>query len=389
MEKTPGKGAWKEKRMSVKRANGMCFLPLLCGVLLILATMQLPAADSASGAPAYPPGTIITIAGAGTNGYAEGGPLVSTGPFAAYGLLFDASGNLYISDFGNSVIRKVDSAGTIRTIAGNGTNGFSGDGGPATSAQLNAPYSVALDSRGNLYIADYDNNRIRKVDAMGIISTVAGTGIPGFSGDGGPAAAAQIHRPSSIAIDSKDNLYIADWSNSRIRKVDTSGIISTFAGGGGFGYAGDGGPAASAKLRYPTCVAIDSTDNLYITDNSNYRIRKVDTSGIISTVAGAGAPGFSGDGGPALSALIYDPWTPVFDAAGNMYFADSLNNRVRKIDTSGTISTVAGTGIRGFSGDGGPATLAKMAEPLCVTLDSTGNLYIASYRNFCIRKVIR
>jgi trimeric autotransporter adhesin len=350
----------------------------LCGVAMMLAVTPLAAEGLAPGSESYPSGTIITIAGGGTSGLAEGGPFSSTSALMVQGMYFDSAGNLYLVDFGNNMFRMVDASGTIRTIAGNGKMGFSGDGGPAASAQLNSPYSVAFDSKGRLYIADFDNCRIRKVDTNGVISTVVGTGIRGFSGDGGPAVKAQMDKPSGIAIDSKDNLYIADWGNCRIRKVDTAGTISTYAGTGKGSFTGDGGPAASATLLYPASIVFDVSGNLYIADVDNHRIRKVDTSGIINTVIGNGITGFSGDGGPALSARIFNPWTPVFDALGNMYFSDASNDVIRKVDTNGIISTVAGCGIGGYAGDGGPATLAKLAEPNCIAVDSEGNVYIAT-----------
>ena len=214
----------------------------------------------------------------------------------------DASGNLYIADTGNNRIRKVSATGIITTVAGNGSAGYSGDGGPATSAQLDGPEGVAVDGSGNLYIADTCNNRIRKVSATGIITTVAGNGSAGYSGDGGPATSAQLSLPAGVAVDGSGNLYIADSGNNRIRKVSATGIITTVAGNGSPGYSGDGGPATSAQLNQPAGVAVDASGNLYIADSSNNRIRKVSATGIITTVAGNGFDGYSGDGGPATSA---------------------------------------------------------------------------------------
>ena len=311
------------------------------------------------------------------------------------GVAVDNSGNTFIADTANHCIRKVDASGTITTIAGTGTLGYSGDGGPATSAQLANPNGVAVDNSGNLYIADTDNQRIRKVTASdGTISTVAGTGTMGYSGDAGPATSAQLNVPSGVAVDSSGNLYIADTYNQRIRKVTASdGKISTVAGAGTMGYSGDDGPATSAQLANPNGVAVDSLGNLYIADTYNQRIRKVTASdGTISTVAGTGTAweyGYiSGDGGAALSAQLNSPISVAVDSSGNLYIADTWNQRIRKVKASdGTITTVAGTGTSGYSGDAGPATSAQLNRPYSVAVDSNGNLYIADTYNHRIRKV--
>jgi len=277
--------------------------------------------------------------------------------------------------------------GVITTFAGNGTAGYSGDGGPATSAQLNFPTGIATDTFGNLYIVDYQNNRIRKVTPGGVISTVVGNGTGGFSGDGGLATSAMIYQPEGVAADRNGNLYIADAGNNRIRKVTPGGVISTFAGNGTAGYSGDGGPAVSAQVSQPEGLVVDAAGNLYIADSENNRIRKVTPSGVISTVAGNGAVGFSGDGGPATAAQLSFPLSVALDTAGSLYIADTNNNRIRKVNTGGTIATVAGTGTFGYSGDGGPATLAEIAQPEGVALDGAGNLYIADTFNNRVREV--
>ena len=223
-------------------------------------------------------------------------------------------------------------AGDISTVAGDGIATFSGDGGPATSARLRNPFGVELDSSGNLFIADLGNNRIRKVDTSGNISTVAGNGSQGFSGDGGPATSTKLNNPRVVVVDSSGNLFIADTNNNRIRKVDTSGNISTVAGNGSFGLSGDGGPATSTTLSNPRGVAVDSSGNLFIADTFNQRIRKVDTSGNISTVAGNGTFGFSGDGGPATSAKLFAPMGVAVDSSGNLFIADNRNHRIRKVE---------------------------------------------------------
>jgi sugar lactone lactonase YvrE len=494
-----------------------------------------------------PSGVISTVAGNGTLGYSgDGGPAQAAALSAPAGLAVDPSGNLYIADTGNHVIRLVDTSGTIHTIAGNGTAGFSGDGGPALSAQLNNPQSVAVDAGGNYYIGD-SNQHLRKVDASGTITTIAGNGnqtigvangtpatsaaigVPlgllvasgqlyiaggtgiwsvdlstgliyviagggqpgGFGGDGGVATAALFSQAygtaldgqgnlfvadaannrvrkiaagsqiistvaggflgdgrhatdagldmffgGEIAFDANGNLYIADTYNNRVRKVSTNGVITTFAGTGISGSFGDGGPAVAAGLSLPSSVAIDTAGNVYIADHSNGMIRKVDTAGTITSLnvfttgfpsfflfgslsgmafdsagnlyasdglfvvwkidpAGngkivAGLPfalGSSGDGGPATQATLFLPSGIAIDRAGNLYISEWLDNRVRKVDTNGIITTVAGSGVQGFSGDGGSATAAELNLPVDVAVDAAGNLYIADFTNLRIRKV--
>ena len=417
-------------------------------------------------------GVITTVAGNGTQGFSgDNGPATSAQLSEPYGVAVDFAGNLYIADRGNHRIRKV-SGGVITTVAGNGLRGFSGDDGPATSAQLNSPSGIAVDSAGNLYISDHGNNRIRKVSG-GVISTVAGNGTQGFSGDDGPAISAQLNGPIGVAVDSAGNLYMADSLFNflaepvigRIRKVSggvistiaelsgatgvavdsagnlyiadtdsllrklSGGVITTVAGGGS--PSADDGPATSAQLYEPSEVAVDSADNLYIADTSK-RIRKVSggvittvagggsslddngpatsaqlrsaagvavdsvgniyiadwgrirkvSGGVITTVAGNGTQGFSGDNGPATSAQL-SPTGVAVDSAGNLYIADS--NRIRKV-SGGVITTVAGNGTSGFSGDNGPATSAQLSAA-DIAVDSAGNLYIADTRNRRIRKV--
>ena len=332
--------------------------------------------------------TIDTIAGNGSWGFSgDGGPATAASLYYPTDVIVDGMGNRYISDINNLRIRKVTPAGIISTIAGNGTYGFSGDGGPATSAQLAYVYQLAVDAGGNLYIADYDNNRVRKVTSAGIISTIAGNGTYGFSGDGGPATSAALQRPVGVAVDGAGNVYFGDYSNHRIRKVTPAGIISTVAGNGTATFGGDGGPATSASLYYPLGISTDAGGNLYIADQGNQRIRKVTSSGIISTVAGNGTYGFSGDGGPATSASFSTVWDVTPDNRGNLYVADSDNYRIRKISASGLISTVAGNGTRGFSGDGGPAANASINYASGVATDTAGDLYIADQNNHRVRKV--
>jgi hypothetical protein len=269
--------------------------------------------------------------------------------------------------------------GIINTVAGSANQGFGGDGGPATSAELYCPKGVAVDSNGNIYIADFDNNRIRKVTAStGKISTVAGNGTAGYNGDNIAATSAMLNLPTGVALDSAGNIYIADTWNNRVREVTTAGIISTVAGNGAFGGSGDGGAATSAELFEPTGVAVDTSGNIYVADTWNNRIREVTVAtGKISTVAGGGTSGL-GDGGPATSAELDFPYGVTVDASGNIYIGDEYDFLVRKVTKStGIISTVAGNGMYGFLGDGGQAINAKLENPSVVAVDSAGNLYIA------------
>jgi sugar lactone lactonase YvrE len=302
---------------------------------------------------------------------------------------------------GTLLVASAAGSEAITTVAGNGTRGYSGDGGPATSAMLEGPGGITVDNSGNLYIIDF--KRIRKVDTSSTITTVAGTGISGYSGDGGPATEARLDLPQSVAVDVYGNLYIADLSNT-IRKVDTNGIITTVAGHGSYssginptfgGYYGDEGPATGAYLNSPTGLAIDTAGNIYFSDLDNYRIRKIDTKGVIATVAGNGAYGYTGDGGPATSAEIGNISSVAVDTSGNLYIADESHQVIRKIDTSGMITTVAGNGYidpnnlaaGGYSGDGGSADNAELSYPQGLAVDASGNLYIADSDNSRIRKV--
>jgi len=335
------------------------------------------------------PTIITTVAGksalAGYSG--DGGAATNASLYYPVGIAFDASGNLFIADLYNHRIRKVGTNGIITTVAGNGIYGYSGDGGPATNAALYNPSGVAVDALGNLYIADTYNQRIRKVATNGVITTMAGKGAAGYSGDGGAATNASLARPIGVALDVGGNLYIADYGGERIRRVDTNGVITTVAGNGSTNYSGDGGAATNASLYNPTSVALDAAATLYIADCNNHRIRKVDTNGIITTVAGKGAAGYSGDGGAATNASLQYPRGVTFDASGNLYIADFGNNSIRKVDTNGIITTVAGNGTYGYSGDGGAATNASLQNPFGMAVDSSGNLYIADQYNQRIREV--
>jgi sugar lactone lactonase YvrE len=327
-----------------------------------------------------PNGYITTVAGNGEYGFGgDGGQATQAKLSWPRDVRIDVAGNIYFADPDNNRIRKVDrSSGVITTVAGNGEYGFGGDGGLATQASLAAPFGVALDGDKNLYISDTDNNVVRKVDlASGIITRFAGNGIPLFTGDRGLATEASLYAPLSVAVDS-ESLYIADANNHRIRRVNLrSKIIDTFAGNGLLGNQGDGGPATLASFDSAWNVAPDRAGNVFISDNGNHRVRKVDPFGVINNFAGNGENGFSGDGGPAKHARLSYPQGVVVDGAGNLYIGDMANHRIRKVNSFGVISTFAGRSTLPGSGDEGQAKQAKFAGPLGITVDDTGNLYIA------------
>jgi trimeric autotransporter adhesin len=325
---------------------------------------------------------ITTIAGDGTQGYVgDNGPAISARLNFPTGVAVDASGNVYIADYSNKRIRMVTkSTGFISTVAGDGTEGYKGDGGPAILAGIDYPIEVALDTSGNIYIVEAFNHRIRMVTSpvsSGIISTVAGDGTSGFSGDGGLATLAQLAKPNGVTVGVSGNIYIADTFNHCIRMVTYgTGIISTVAGIGTYGSpgnSGDGGKATLASLAYPYGVAIDASENIYIADTVNQRIRMVSYStGFISTVA---------DG-------TFQPIHIAADALGNIIFNDNNNHRILMVTkASSIITTVAGDGTSGFNGDGGLATSAKLKSPQGVALDSSGVIYISDAGNFRIRTV--
>ncbi|GGX31011.1 RICIN domain-containing protein [Streptomyces noursei] len=348
--------------------------------------MSTAQAATTSGEDCAPP--ISTFAGTGVGGFAgDNGPAVSAQSRYPYGVAVDSAGTLYFSEFDNHRVRRITTDGKISTVVGTGTKGFSGDCGPAVSAQLNLPRGVAVDSAGAVYIADSDNHRVRKVTADGKISTVAGTGTKGFSGDGGPATAAQLDDPRGVAVDSTGVLYVSEYNNRRVRKITTDGKISTVAGTGTAGSDGDGGPAISAQLSRPRGMEVGRAGELYIADEGNHRVRKVTADGKISTVAGTGTAGFTGDDGPATAAQLDRPFEVTVDSIGTLYIGDYGNHRVRKVAADGKISTVAGTGTAGFTGDDGPAASAQLNTPIGVVVNRVGTLYIADHANNRVRKV--
>ncbi len=334
--------------------------------------------------------TINTVAGNGITGFSgDGGPATAAEFNQATRVVLDASGNQYICDVANNRIRKVDgSTGIITTIAGTGTMGFSGDGGPAISAELGNPDGIALDPAGNIYIADQNNHRIRMINTSGNISTIAGNGTVGYTGDGGPATAAHIHQPGGVFADGSGNVYFVDLSNT-VRKIDASGIISTVAGTGVAGFTGDGGPATAARINQAWGgIVVDAFNNIYFSDQANNRIRKVDASGIITTIAGNGTGAYTGDGGAATAASLYHPEGIAIDASGNLFFCDRYNSVLREINPTGTINTICGNGTAGYTGDGGPAYLAELSMATFPALDFSGaHLYIMDEGNGRVREM--
>jgi sugar lactone lactonase YvrE len=387
-----GKVAEEEEQMIYPQRRRSVRQILRLGLVVTLVVLAASACGGGSSAKdgSEKAATIKTVAGDGGEQLGDGGPATKAGFCGTSDVTLDAQGNMYIADGGiycsgpgGYTVRKVDTHGTITTVAGTGEAGFSGDGGPATKAQLDVPFAVAVDREGNLYITDENNYRIRKVDKEGIITTFAGTGEGGYSGDGGPATSAKLIDPGGLSFDGKGNLYVADYKS--VRKIDPSGTITTVAGTGELGYSGDGGPATEAKLTAYD-LALDHKGNIYICDLENQRIRKVDRDGIIHTVAGTGKKGYSGDGGPATKAALKDPWGVAVDREGNVYIADHHNRVVRKVDPKGKITTIAGTGEAGFNREEGPATKVMLHDPIGLFVDDdSGVLYIADTLNGRIR----
>ncbi|GAA4466583.1 hypothetical protein GCM10023093_20940 [Nemorincola caseinilytica] len=321
---------------------------------------------------------ITTVAGGGSAGLGDGGAATNCQLYEPSGITTDAAGNMYIADRASHRIRKVNTAGIVSTIAGTGIAGYLGDNGPATLAKLAEPIGIAIDAAGNIFFSEVGNSCVRKINTAGIITTIAGNGTMGYSGTGGPATNAQLSGPGYIALDAAGNIYIPEYDNHCVRKVDVStGLISLIAGTNISGYSGDDGPATDAKMRSPQAVALDGLGNMYIADYTDFRIRKVDPSGIITTVAGTGMEGYNGDNIMATAADIKKPVYLATDNSNNVYISDTYNYRVRKISSSGIISTIAGQGVGGFSGDNGLATGAKFQGITGLKIDLAGNVFVS------------
>lgn len=334
-------------------------------------------------------GLLVNVVGTGASGYSgDGGPATKAQLKVPAGLTFDSKGNLYIADRENHRVRKVSRKGIITTVAGNGTAGFSGDGGRATQASLNLPSGLVVDTKGNLYISDRSNNRVRMVNSRGIIKTIAGNGNDGYHGDNMPALKATLDKPFGLALDKNNNLYIADRGNNRIRKIDSSGLISTVAGDGGFYFIGDNGPAYRASIAGPTDVAVDDKGNIYIADRNNNRVRKVDTLGMIHTIMGTGQRDYNGDSELARETNLHLPFGVALDKNGDLLVIDRSHYRIRKLVMKGNkVTTLAGNGVKQFGGDGGPAQGAKLEFPHGIDVDSKDNVVFADKANYRIRKI--
>lgn len=349
----------------------------LCG----LAAALLASTAAQAQTPSY---TISTYAGDTIFGYAGDGNVALQSQFRPSCMAFDSVGNLYISDTENNVVRVINTSGIISTFAGNGIFGYYGDGGPANQSEVAYPCGIAVDQNGDVFIADTANNVIREVTPGGNIVTAYGSNVRGYSGDGGAANLADLYSPTGLAMDQFGTLYISDSGNHVIRTV-SNGVINTYAGQVEPGYSGDGGPAYAAQFFYPKGLAIDATGNLYIADYGNSAIRKIaPNGGTITTVAGNGTAGYFGDGGAATAAQLNYPYDVAVDSSGNLYIADLVNQRVREV-TGGFIYTIAGNGAKGYSGDGGPATSAQLANPGAVLTGANGAVYIGDWNNNVIR----
>ncbi len=331
-------------------------------------------------------GEVSLIAGAGTAGFSgDGGPAVEAQLNGPRSVALGASGNLYIADTDNHRIRRVTPQGVISTIAGGSSAGFNGDG-DALRALLSFPYGVHAGPDGLLYVVDSGNQLVRRIDAAGVLTTIAGTGGRGYAGDGGPATAGLLNDPVSVAVDG-GNVYVADYTNNRVRRISASGFLSTAAGNGSFGATGDNSVASAATFRSPGGLAIDPDRNLYIADSFSHRIRRIDRAGIITTLSGTGSEGFAGDGGPAGAALLSVPWAVALDRNRNLYVADTSNGRIRRIAPDGTISTIAGGGSTNATDDNVPALSAVFEEAVGLAVDAAGNIYVADAAARLVRRV--
>ena len=333
-------------------------------------------------------GVFNTGAGNGIASFSgDGGQAASAQLGAPGSVAVDQSGNLYIADSQNNRVRKISASGVITTIAGTGVAGFSGDGASPTAAMLNGPMGVAVDQFGDVFVADTGNNRIRKVTNTGVIYTVVGNGNAGFLGDGGSAPKAALHSPQSVAVDVAGNLYIADTMNHRVRMATPTLNIQTIAGNGHPGFSGDGAAGINAQLNSPAAVALDSAGNIYIADRDNGRIRMLNTSGVINTVAGSAGANGIGDGGPAIAAQLSAPQGVAVDANGNLFLSDTGHNRIREVFSNGSIVTVAGTGACCYAGDGGPAANSRVNTPRGLAIDATGKIFVADTANNALRSI--
>ncbi|PQJ12108.1 hypothetical protein CJD36_009995 [Flavipsychrobacter stenotrophus] len=330
---------------------------------------------------------ITTVAGSGDTTLGDGGPALHASLYGPFGVALDGHGNMYVTDGYHNRIRKIDATGNISTIAGTGVQGYNGDDIPAAAAQIYRPCGIIFDANGNLIFCDAYNNRVRKIDAAGIITTIAGNSTTVYNGDNIAATAASIYTPHCVALDVGGNLYITDNGNHRVRKVSAAGVITTIAGTGVMGYSGDDSLATGAMINFPYGIAVDTGGNIYFADTYENVIRKIDGSGIITTFAGTGAILPLGDGGPATAAALNNPMGIVIDGTNAMFITVANEERIRKV-VAGVITTVAGVGTLGFSGDNGPATAAELAQPVGICIDHTlGVIYFADFANSRVRRI--
>jgi hypothetical protein len=373
--------------------RGRVFVVVVVGATSLMGSF-VPALAFTAAAAGPVPGTIVAFAGtSGTHGpNGDGGPATAAQLWNPEDVSTDLSGNTYIADESNCKVRKVSPAGIISTLAGTGTCGpLTGAGGPATHAQLSGPIGVAADAAGNVYFADHFNSEVDKVSPAGILTVFAGTGTSGYTGDNGPATQAELEAPWAVRVDRSGDVFISDTGGaSVVREVNSSGIITTVAGNGTSGYTGDHGPATAAELYSPVGLYVDAAGNLFIADQGVHVVREVNTGGIITTVAGSGTYGFAGDGGPATSAELEGPYSVVEDNLGNLYIADYAASCVREVSgATGKISTSVGTcgSAKGNTGNGGPASAATLNGPSSVWLDQSGNLLIGDFNDNTVRQV--
>jgi uncharacterized protein (TIGR03437 family) len=352
---------------------------------LLFSLVSVAAVSSAQTPPSF---TISTVVGTGTGGFAGDAAAANVAQVNfPMSIARSAAGTLYIADTFNVRVRTVQTDGIIRTVIGTGTRGFSGDGAAATSALISSPYGVAVDAAGNIYFSDSQNNMVRKVSTAGTITRIAGSGVQGFGGDGANAVDAWMSLPTGIAVDNAGNVFVADTQNHRVRRIGTDGKIATVLGTGQPNFNGDDGPGEQAAVFYPEGLSLDSAGNLYVADTFNHRIRRLSTSGIVTTVAGNGIAAFRGDGGQAATASLNYPRGVFFDASGNVLIADSINNRIRMVTENGVIRTIAGNGLFGDAGDDGPAAQALFRYPRAVISNGAGGYLVLDTDNHRIRQL--
>jgi hypothetical protein len=374
----------------------MFFYTRFAVAMIMIAVTAFPASAQSSGTDAdrghdvVPRFTISTVAGTGKQGMSgDGGPAIDALIERPTAVALDSKGNLYIANEQIPRVRMVTPKGIITTVVGTDHTDVQDGDRPADETNLSNAYGIATDLDDNLYVLSRGHAKIFRISADGIARHIAGNGVSGFSGDGGPALKAQINYSNHLVADAAGNLFIADTANHRVRKISTDGIITTVAGTGKNGFSGDGGPAVKAELGAPAAIAIDADGNVYIAEFFNHRIRKITTDGTITTIAGTGTPGYNGDGQPAIESQIGEPTGVAVDRAGYVYISDQVNMRVRVVTPSGTMYTVAGTGNRGHTGDGGPAEKAQISNPDIIAFGPNGNLFIPDHINAVVRKLTR